>query len=81
MVTGMTSEPVGMLSLPTPLARLYGTAMAMRWEVRDMTAGLAAEDPDAAAVVACAHDIVISPGLDDDLGADRSRWRQRSPRR
>jgi len=59
------------LSLPTPLARLYGTAMILGYEVRDFPGdGLSADD-DTAAVVICGASIAINPALEgDDLRAD-----------
>ena len=59
------------LSLPTPLARLYGTAMTLGIEVRDFPCdGLSADD-DTAAVVICGASITINPTLEgDDLRAD-----------
>jgi hypothetical protein len=59
------------LNLPTPLARLYGTAMKLDIQIRDFPGdGLAGGD-DPAAVVVCGAAIAINPALEgDDLRAD-----------
>jgi hypothetical protein len=59
------------LSLPTPLARLYGTAMTLGIEVRDFPCDGLSAAGDTAAVVVCGASIAINPGLEgDDLRAD-----------
>ena len=59
------------LSLPTPLARLYGTAMTLGIEVRDFPYDGRSSDEAAAAVVVCGASIAINPDLEsDDLRAD-----------
>jgi hypothetical protein len=59
------------LGLPTPLARLYGTAMTLGIEVRDFPCDSLSPDDDTAAVVICGASIVINPALEgDDLHAD-----------
>lgn len=61
----------GVLSLPTPLARLYGTAMKLGIEVRDLPGDGLSGDDDTAAVVVCGATIALHPALeDDDLRAD-----------
>jgi hypothetical protein len=52
------------LSLPTPLARLYGTAMAIGTRVTDLDGDLAGDVT--AAVVAYGESIALSPRLADD---------------
>jgi hypothetical protein len=65
-------KPGSVLSLPTPLARLYGTAMKLGIEVRDFPCqGLADDGDDTAAVVVCGATIAVNPAIDsDDLRAD-----------
>ena len=59
------------LSLPTPLARLYGTAMALGIGVRDFPCDHLSADDDTAAVVICGASIALNPALEsDDLRAD-----------
>jgi hypothetical protein len=59
------------LSLPTPLARLYGTAMTLGIEVHDLPCDDLSADDDTAAVVVCGASIAINPALEgDDLRAD-----------
>jgi len=59
------------LSLPTPLARLYGTAMTLGIEVRDLPDDGLPGDDDTAAVVICGASIALNPALEsDDLRAD-----------
>jgi hypothetical protein len=59
------------LSLPTPLARLYGTAMTLGIEVRDFPDDGLSPDDDTAAVVICGASIAVNPALEgDDLRAD-----------
>ena len=59
------------LNLPTPLARLYGTAMKLSIEVRDFRCDDLQGDDDTAAVVVCGAAIALNPGLEsDDLRAD-----------
>lgn len=66
----MTAQPGSVLSLPTPLARLYGAAMAMDLHVADADPSDLWED-GLLAVVAFADTISIRPGLGDDaLRAD-----------
>ena len=61
----------GVLSLPTPLARLYGTAMELGIEVRDLPCDGSPGDDDTAAVVVCGATIALDPALaDDGLRAD-----------
>ena len=64
-------KPGSVLSLPTPLARLDGTAMKLGIEVRDFPCeGLASHD-DTAAVVVCGATIALNPAIEsDDLRAD-----------
>ena len=63
-------KPGGVLGLPTPLARLYGTAMTLGIEVRDFPCEGPASD-DTAAVVVCGAAIALNPDLEgDDLRAD-----------
>jgi len=63
-------KPGSVLSLPTPLARLYGTAMTLGIEVRDYPGDGHAVD-DTAAVVVCGAAIALNPDLEgDDLRAD-----------
>jgi hypothetical protein len=60
----------GVLGLPTPLARLYGTAMELGIEVRDLP-GDGSPGDDTAAVVVCGATIALDPALaDDGLRAD-----------
>jgi hypothetical protein len=64
-------KPGSVLSLPTPLARLYGTAMKLGIEVRDFPCEDLAGDGDTAAVVVCGATIALNPAIeDDDLRAD-----------
>jgi hypothetical protein len=64
-------KPGSVLSLPTPLARLYGTAMKLDIEVRDLPCGGLSGDDDTAAVVVCGATIALNPALEgDDLRAD-----------
>jgi len=59
------------LNLPTPLARLYGTAMKLGIEVRDFRCDDLQGDDDTAAVVVCGAAVALNPGLEsDDLRAD-----------
>ena len=65
----------GVLSLPTPLARLYGVALQMGMRVTDGNPEL--WDPadeenfsDAAAIVASQGVICLNPSMDDDLRSD-----------
>jgi hypothetical protein len=59
------------LSLPTPLARLYGTAMTLGIEVRDFPDDDLSADDDTAAVVICGASIAVNPDLEsDELRAD-----------
>jgi hypothetical protein len=59
------------LSLPTPLARLYGTAMKLDIQVHDFPSDGLAGDDDTAAVVVCGAAIAINPVIEgDDLRAD-----------
>jgi hypothetical protein len=60
------------LGLPTPLARLYSTAMQLGIIVLDAVDDDGPWlDDDTAAIVACGKCIAINPGLDDDgLRAD-----------
>jgi hypothetical protein len=59
------------LSLPTPLARLYGTAMKLGIEVRDFPCEGGPGDDDMAAVVVCGATIALNPAIEcDDLRAD-----------
>jgi hypothetical protein len=65
----------GVLSLPTPLARLYGVALEMGLRVTDGSPELwNAEDEesfsDAAAIVAFQDIICLNPSMDDDLRSD-----------
>ena len=63
-------KPGSVLSLPTPLARLYGTAMQLGLEVRDIP-GEGAPGDDTAAVVVCGATIALNPAIEgDDLRAD-----------
>jgi hypothetical protein len=64
-------KPGSVLSLPTPLARLYGTAMKLGIEVRDFPCEGLAGDDDTTAVVVCGATIALNPAIeDDDLRAD-----------
>jgi hypothetical protein len=64
-------KPGSVLSLPTPLARLYGTAMKLGIEVRDFPCEGAPGDDDTAAVVVCGATIALNPAIEcDDLRAD-----------
>jgi hypothetical protein len=64
-------KPGSVLSLPTPLARLYGTAMELGIEVRDFPCEGITGDDDIAAVVVCGATIALNPAIeDDDLRAD-----------
>jgi hypothetical protein len=64
-------KPGSVLGLPTPLARLYGTAMELDIEVRDFPCGSLPGDDDTAAVVVCGAAIALNPALEgDDLRAD-----------
>jgi hypothetical protein len=64
-------KPGSVLSLPTPLARLYGTAMKLGLEVRDIPCEGALGDDDTAAVVVCGATIALNPAIEsDDLRAD-----------
>lgn len=64
-------KPGSVLSLPTPLARLYGTAMKLGLEVRDFPCEGLDGDDGTAAVVACGATIALNPALEgDDLRAD-----------
>ena len=64
-------KPGSVLSLPTPLARLYGTAMKLGIEVRDFPCEGLAGDDGTAAVVVCGAIIALNPALEgDDLRAD-----------
>jgi hypothetical protein len=64
-------KPGSVLSLPTPLARLYGTAMKLGIEVRDFPCESAPGDDDTAAVVVCGATIALNPAIErDDLRAD-----------
>jgi hypothetical protein len=64
-------KPGSVLSLPTPLARLYGTAMKLGIEVRDFPCEDLAGDDETAAVVVCGATIALNPAIeDDDLRAD-----------
>ena len=59
------------LSLPTPLARLYGAAMTLGIEVRDFPCDSLSPADNTAAVVICGASIAINPALEsDDLSAD-----------
>ena len=65
----------GVLSLPTPLARLYGVALQMGMRVTDGSPEL--WDPEdeenfgnAAAIVASKGVICLNPSMDDDLRSD-----------
>ncbi len=62
----------GVPSHPTPLARLYATALEMGITIFDMTAELAADvGDDTAAIVAYGSHIALSPHLEgDELRAD-----------
>ena len=65
----------GVLSLPTPLARLYGVALQMGMRVTDGNPELwdPADDEnfsDAAAIVASQGVICLNPSMDDDLRSD-----------
>jgi hypothetical protein len=65
----------GVLSLPTPLARLYGVALQMGIRVTDGGPELWDERDrenfsDAAAIVAFQDTICLNPGMDDGLRAD-----------
>jgi len=64
-------KPGSVLSLPTPLARLYGTAMKLGIEIRDIPCEGAPGDDDTAAVVVCGATIALNPAIEcDDLRAD-----------
>jgi hypothetical protein len=64
-------KPGSVLSLPTPLARLYGTAMKLGIEVRDFPCEGITGDDDIAAVVVCGATIALNPAIEsDDLRAD-----------
>jgi len=64
-------KPGSVLSLPTPLARLYGTAMKLGIEVRDFPCEGLPGDDDTAAVVVCGATIALNPAIEgDDLRAD-----------
>ena len=64
-------KPGSVLSLPTPLARLYGTAMKLGIEVRDFPCEGTPGDDDTAAVVVCGATIALNPAIEsDDLRAD-----------
>ena len=64
-------KPGSVLSLPTPLARLYGTAMQVGIEVRDFPCEGTPGDDDTAAVVVCGATIALNPAIEcDDLRAD-----------
>ena len=64
-------KPGSVLSLPTPLARLYGTAMKLGIEVRDFPCEGDPGDDDTAAVVVCGATIALNPAIEnDDLRAD-----------
>jgi hypothetical protein len=64
-------KPGSVLSLPTPLARLYGTAMKLGIEVRDFPCEGLAGDDHTAAVVVCGATIALNPAIEsDDLRAD-----------
>ena len=64
-------KPGSVLSLPTPLARLYGTAMKLGIEVRDFPCEGVTGDDDITAVVVCGATIALNPAIeDDDLRAD-----------
>jgi hypothetical protein len=64
-------KPGSVLSLPTPLARLYGTAMKLGIEVRDFPCEGITGDDDIAALVVCGATIALNPAIeDDDLRAD-----------
>ena len=64
-------KPGSVLSLPTPLARLYGTAMKLGIEVRDFPCEGLTGDDDIAAVVVCGATIALNPAIEcDDLRAD-----------
>ena len=64
-------KPGSVLSLPTPLARLYGTAMKLGIEVRDFPCEGLAGDDHTAAVVVCGATIALTPAIEgDDLRAD-----------
>jgi hypothetical protein len=75
-MTAITQRAEGVLSLPTPLARLYGVALQMGMRVTDGCPQLwdARDDEnfsDAAAIVSFPGIICLNPGLDgDDLRAD-----------
>src|SRR5262249_29257116 len=64
-------KPGSVLSLPTPLARLYGTAMKLGIEVRDFPCEGLDGDDDTAAVVVCGATIALNPAIEyHDLRAD-----------
>jgi hypothetical protein len=72
--TGHAAE-AGVLSLPTPLARLYGVALQMGIRVTDGGPELWDERDeenfsDAAAIVAFQDTICLNPAMDDNLRAD-----------
>lgn len=65
----------GVLSLPTPLARLYGVALLMGIRVTDGSPELWDEQDeenfsDAAAIVAFQDTICLNPGMEDGVRAD-----------
>jgi hypothetical protein len=65
----------GVLSLPTPLARLYGVALQMGMRVTDGGPELWDERDeqnfsDAAAIVAFQHVICLNPEMEDGMRAD-----------
>lgn len=65
----------GMLSLPTPLARLYGVGLQMGVRVTDGSPELWDEDDeenfsDAAAIVAFQDVICLNPSVADDVRSD-----------
>jgi len=63
----VTPSAGGVLDLPTPLARLYGTAMVAGIAVIDIPGADAGDLPeDTAAVVGCGPVIAMRPDLDDD---------------
>jgi len=68
-----TARPqADVLSHPTPLARLYATALELDITIMDMTSELAADaGNDTAAIVAYGTHIALSPHLEgDELRAD-----------
>ena len=68
-MTGVTGGSV--LGLPTPLARLYGTAMETGMTVTETRPASDGDEAmaDTAAVVSFGSHIALAPGLDDDLQA------------